>query len=206
MLDGWARRQIDPLLNTGGRALAAAGATPNAVTLGAFAVGVAAAVAIATGWFWLGLVLILLSRIGDGLDGAVAKVSGKSDLGGYLDIVLDFIFYGLIPLAFVVHDPAANGLAGAVLLAVFYANGASFLAYALMADRRGMTTDQRGAKSLFFTTGLAEATETIAVFAAFCIWPNWFAPIAYGFAAVTAYTTLSRLILAWRTFGGRVDA
>lgn len=186
--------------------LARAGVTPNAVTFAAFAIGVTAAVAIAAGWFWLGLALILLSRIGDGLDGAVAKVSGKSDLGGYLDIVLDFAFYGLIPLAFVVHDPLTNGLAGAVLLAAFYANGASFLAYALMADRRGMTTDQRGGKSLFFTTGLAEATETIAVFVAFCLWPNWFVPIAYGFAAVTAYTTLSRLVLAWRTFGGGVDA
>lgn len=206
MFDGWARRQIDPLLDAGGRALARAGMTPNTVTLGAFAVGVAAAAAIAAGWYWLGLALILISRIGDGLDGAVAKVAGKSDLGGYLDIVLDFTFYGLIPLAFVVHDPAANGLAGAVLLAAFYANGASFLAYALMADRRGMITEQRGEKSLFFTTGLAEATETIAVFVAFCIWPDWFAPIAYGFAAVTAYTTLSRLVLAWRTFGDGMDA
>lgn len=194
------------MLDAGGRILAQAGVTPNAVTLGAFAIGVTAAVTIAAGWFWFGLVLILASRLGDGLDGAVAKVTGKSDLGGYLDIVLDFAFYGLIPLAFVVHDPLTNGLAGAVLLAAFYANGASFLAYALMADRRGMTTDQRGEKSLFFTTGLAEATETIAVFVAFCLWPNWFVPIAYGFAAVTAYTTLSRLVLAWRTFGGGVDA
>lgn len=194
------------MFDAGGRMLARAGVTPNAVTFAAFAVGVTAAVAIAAGWFWLGLVLILASRLGDGLDGAVAIVTGKSDLGGYLDIVLDFAFYGLIPLAFVVHDPLTNGLAGAVLLAAFYANGASFLAYALMADRRGMTTDQRGEKSLFFTTGLAEATETIAVFVAFCLWPNWFVPIAYGFAAVTAYTTLSRLVLAWRTFGGGVDA
>ena len=194
------------MLDAGGRMLARAGVTPNAVTFAAFAVGVAAAGVIAAGWFWLGLVLILASRLGDGLDGAVAKVTGKSDLGGYLDIVLDFVFYGLIPLAFVIHDPLTNGLAGAVLLAAFYANGASFLAYALMADRRGMTTGQRGEKSLFFTTGLAEATETIAVFVAFCLWPNWFVPIAYGFAAVTAYTTLSRLVLAWRTFGGGVDA
>lgn len=198
MLDGWARRQIDPALDAGGRTLAQVGITANGMTIAGFVVGSAAAGAVVAGWFWTGLVLILLSRAADGLDGAIARVKGKTDLGGYLDIVLDFTFYGLIPLAFVIHDPAANGVAGALLLAVFYANGASFLAFATMAAKRGMTSDVRGPKSLFFTTGLAEATETIIVFAAFCIWPNWFAMIAYAFAAVTAYTTVSRLVLAWR--------
>jgi phosphatidylglycerophosphate synthase len=202
MLDGWARKRIDPALDAAGRALHRAGVCANAVTLAAFAVGVAAAVAIAFGQLWLGLVLILASRLGDGLDGAVAKVAGRTDLGGYLDIVLDFAFYGAIPLAFVILDPAQNGVAGAVLLAAFYANGASFLAYAVMAEKRGIETAARGAKSLFFTTGLAEATETIAVFVAFCLFPAWFAAIAYAFAAVTAYTTLSRIVLAWRQFAG----
>lgn len=202
MFDGWARKRIDPALDAIGRALHQAGVSANAITLATFAVGIAAAVAIALGHLWLGLVLILLSRLGDGLDGAVAKHAGKTDLGGYLDIVLDFAFYGAIPLAFVILDPTRNGVAGAVLLAAFYANGASFLAYAVMAEKRGIETSARGAKSLFFTTGLAEATETIAVFVAFCLFPLWFAAIAYAFAAVTAYTTLSRIILAWRQFGG----
>jgi phosphatidylglycerophosphate synthase len=202
MLDGWARKRIDPALDAIGQTLHRAGISANAVTLTAFAIGMAAAIAIACGLPWLGLVLILLSRLGDGLDGAVAKVAGKTDLGGYLDIVLDFAFYGAIPLAFVILDPARNGVAGAVLLAVFYANGASFLAFALMAEKRGLETRARGSKSLFFTTGLAEATETIAVFLAFCVFPAWFAAIAYAFAAVTAYTTLSRIVLAWREFGG----
>ncbi len=202
MLDGWARKRIDPALDAVGRALHRGGVSANAVTLTSFAVGMAAAVAIAFGLLWLGLALILLSRLGDGLDGAVAKLAGRTDLGGYLDIVLDFAFYGAIPLAFVILDPAQNGVAGAVLLAVFYANGASFLAYAIMAEKRGIASDARGPKSLFFTTGLAEATETIAVFVAFCVFPAWFAAIAYAFAGVTAYTALSRIVLAWRQFGG----
>ena len=202
MLDGWARKRIDPALDAVGRALHRGGVSANAVTLTSFAVGMAAAVAIAFGLLWLGLALILLSRLGDGLDGAVAKLAGRTDLGGYLDIVLDFAFYGAIPLAFVILDPAQNGVAGAVLLAVFYANGASFLAYAIMAEKRGIASDARGPKSLFFTTGLAEATETIAVFVAFCAFPAWFAAIAYSFAAITGYTALSRIVLAWRQFGG----
>jgi len=201
MLDGWARRRIDPALDRIASSLASTGVSANAITFAAFGIGLAAAIAIIFGWFWTALALILVSRLGDGLDGAVAARTRRTDLGGYLDIVLDFAFYGLIPLAFVVHDPAANGVAGAVLLAAFYANGASFLAFAIMAEKRGISGSERGPKSLFFTTGLAEATETYAVFAAFCIFPDWFSAIAYAFAAITAYTTLSRIVLAWRLFG-----
>ena len=147
-----------------------------------------------------GLVLILVSRLCDGLDGAVARQTGKTDLGGYLDIVLDFAFYGLVPLAFVVARPE-NGLAGAVLIFSFYANGASFLAFAIMAEKRGIETEARGPKSLHFTTGLAEATETIFVFCLFCLWPSAFPPIAFGFAALCLLTAMSRIALAMRTFG-----
>jgi phosphatidylglycerophosphate synthase len=200
MLDGWARARIDPLLDRAARPIAAAGVSANAVTLAACALGLLAAAAIAGQWYLAGLVLILASRIGDGLDGAVAKISGKTDLGGYLDIVLDFAVYGAVPVGFVLADPAENAVAGAVLLFSFYVNGASFLAYAAIAAKRKLTTAVRGPKSLFFTAGLAEATETIAVFCAFCLLPQWFAGIAYAFAAVTFYTALSRIVLAVRTF------
>ncbi len=80
--------------------------------------------------------LLLLSRLCDGLDGAVARHTQKTDRGGFLDIVLDFAFYGVIPLGFVVAEPAQNAVAGAVLLFAFYVNGASFLAYAIMAEKR----------------------------------------------------------------------
>ncbi len=201
MLDGWARRRLDPFLQRIAKRLAAAGISPNAITLGACAVGLASAGAIALGHEWWGLGLILLSRLGDGLDGAVAAIRGRTDIGGYLDIVLDFVFYGAVPLGFALADPAANALAASVLLFSFYANGASFLAFAILAQKHGMTSAERGTKSLFFTTGLAEATETIAVFVAFCLLPGWFAPIAYVFAAICLYTALSRIVLAVRTFG-----
>ena len=113
-----------------------------------------------------------------------------------LDIVLDFAFYGVIPFGFILADPAGQRLAGAVLLLSFYVNGSSFLAYAVMAEKRKLATDVRGPKSLYFTTGLAEATETIAVFLAFCLLPHWFSEIAYGFALCRFYTALSRIVLA----------
>jgi len=200
MLDGWVRIRIDPLLDRAAKPIAAAGVPANGVTVAACAVGLLAAAAIAAQWYLAGLALILLSRLGDGLDGAVARMSGQTDLGGYLDIVLDFLFYGAVPIGFVLADPPANAVAGAVLVFSFYVNGASFLAYAVMAEKRKLATSMRGPKSLFFTTGLAEATETIVVFAALCLVPTWFPEIAYAFAALTFYTALSRTVLAARTF------
>ena len=200
MLDGVARRMLDPGLEAAGRRLVAAGVGADAVTWAGFAIGLAAAGAIAWEAYAVGLVLILVSRLCDGLDGAVARQAGKTDLGGYLDIVLDFAFYGLVPLAFVVARPE-NALAGAVLIFSFYANGASFLAFAIMAAKRGIEGEARGPKSLHFTTGLAEATETIVVFCLFCLWPSAFAPIAFIFAAICLLTAFSRIALAMRTFG-----
>ena len=203
MLDGWAKARIDPHLEGVARRLADAGISANQVTLAGFVIGLTAAVAIAMGWFLLGLALFLANRLADGLDGAIARLNGPTDLGGYLDIVLDFAIYGAIPLAFILAEPAANGLAGAILLVSFYVNGASFLAYASVAARRGMSSTARGVKSIYFTTGLAEGSETVLFFVAFCLMPYWFAPLALVFAALCFWTAFWRIMAARAAFGDR---
>ena len=162
-----------------------------------------AAALISSGWFKTGLVALLLSRFCDGLDGSVARANGNpsgTDLGGFLDIVLDFAFYGMIPLAFILVDPAANGIPGALLLLVFYINGASFLAFALMAEKRGVDPQNRGSKSILYTAGLAEATETIFFFALCCFWPDWFTVFSFIFSAIVVVTTVTRFVMAYRAF------
>lgn len=203
MLDGWAKARIDPHLEGVARRLADAGISANQVTLAGFVIGLTAAVAIAMGWFLLGLALFLANRLADGLDGAIARLNGPTDLGGYLDIVLDFAIYGAIPLAFILVEPTANGLAGAILLVSFYVNGASFLAYASVAARRGMSSTARGVKSIYFTTGLAEGSETVLFFVAFCLMPYWFAPLALVFAALCFWTAFWRIMAARAAFGSR---
>ncbi|WP_018234933.1 CDP-alcohol phosphatidyltransferase family protein [Ensifer sp. BR816] len=200
MLDGALRRRLDPILNRLGAVLASRGLSADAITMCGLCLGLAAAVLVAWHLYFAGAFLILLSRFCDGLDGAVARASRKTDFGGFLDIVLDFAFYGAIPLAFMVADPAANGLAGGLLLFAFYVNGASFLAFAAIAEKRALSTEIRGAKSIYFTTGLAEATETIAVFLACCLFPHWFPVLAALFAVLCLYTALSRIVLARFTF------
>lgn len=195
------RRLVDPALDRAGRGLAAHGVTADAVTLAGLVFGVmAAAVLAAGGAGWVALLLVGLSRLADGLDGAVARARGKTAFGGYLDIVCDFVFYAAIPLAFVLRDPAANGAAGAFLLAAFYVNGATFLGFAVLAEKRGMETRIRGEKSLYFTAGLLEGTETILLFVILCLWPAGFVPLAWAFGALCLLTAAARMGLAVRTF------
>lgn len=200
MLDGVMRRLIDPPLDRLGIRLAACGVTADAVTLAGLGAGLLAAAMVACGAPGLALVPLLAGRLADGLDGAVARAGRKTDFGGYLDIVADFLVYGAVPLGFVLMDPAANGAAGAFLLTSFYVNGATFLGFAILAERCKMETRARGTKSLYFTGGLLEGTETIAFFVAICLWPGLFAPLAWGFGALCFVTALSRVLLARRVF------
>ena len=112
---------------------------------------------------------------------------GLSDLGGFLDIVLDFIVYAGMPFAFALADPAANGLAAAFLVFAFMGTGSSFLAFAVMAAKRGLATELRGRKSLYYLGGLTEGTETILFLVAWpACFPRSFAPLALGFAVACA--------------------
>lgn len=199
MLDAKLRPLIDPPLNALGRALADAGLTANTITFAGLALGLAGAAAIALGHIGWGLALILANRLLDGLDGAVARARGPSDLGGYFDIVADFAFYVAVPVGFGILAPA-NTLPALVLVASFVLTGVSFLAFAVIAGKRGASTEAHGKKSFFYSTGLAEGTETIAVFIAMCVMPAWFGPIAYAYAALCTLTVFQRSAMAVSAF------
>jgi phosphatidylglycerophosphate synthase len=199
MLDAKIRPLIDPPLNRIGRVLAGAGVTANALTFTGLALGLAGAAAIAFGHIDWGLALIIANRLFDGLDGAVARVRGPSDLGGYFDIVADFAFYVAVPAGFGILAPA-NAVPALVLVASFVLTGVSFLAFAVIAAKRGASTEAHGRKSFFYSTGLAEGAETIAVFIAMCCAPAWFPVIAYGYAALCVLTVVQRSAMAVSAF------
>ncbi|WP_405109658.1 CDP-alcohol phosphatidyltransferase family protein [Phaeobacter sp. BS52] len=200
MFDSKIRPLIDPMLNAQGQVIARVGISANQVTLLGLALGLLSAGMIACGLFALALLPLLLSRLADGLDGAVARASGPSDFGGYLDITCDFLFYGAVPLAFVLADPGQNAVAGAFLLMTFYVNGTSFLGYAVLAEKHKMKSTARGVKTLYFTGGLLEGAETIGFFVLLCLLPAWFAPMAWVFGALCLVTASSRVLLALRVF------
>lgn len=202
MLDAPARRLINPVLNRWGLTLARRGVNADVVTLLGLTLGLLAALLIAFGQPGIALLPLLASRLADGLDGAVARASQRTDFGGYLDITADFLFYGAVPLAFVLADPAGNGAAGAFLLASFYFNGASFLGFAILAAKRGLETEERGLKAFFFSGGLLEGTETNLFFVALCLWPAAFAPMAWVFGTLCFATGALRIWHARGRFGG----
>lgn len=198
MFDRSLQALLRPALMAAGRALVRAGVGADALTWLGFALGMAAAVAIASQLWLTGLALLLVSRLLDGLDGAVARLTQPSDAGAFLDITLDFLFYAAIPLAFALAEPAHNALPAAVLLASFIGTGSSFLAFAALAEKRGLSNSAMPGKGFYFLGGLTEASETLAVFAAMCLWPAHFALLAYGFAVLCAITTGMRVVWGYR--------
>ena len=198
MLDPYATALIRRPVTAAGRLLARWGLSANGITLAGFVLGLFAAFLIANELYLTGAAAIFSSRLLDALDGAVARLGQPTDAGGFLDIALDFLFYASIPLAFALADPAQNALAAAVLLAAFMGTSASFLAFAVLAAKLGLSSTAYPNKSFYFLGGLTEATETLACFAAMCLWPQHFAALAYGFAALCAITIVTRLWWGWK--------
>ncbi len=203
MFDRPAQALIAPGLTALARRLVQRGVSADQVSWAGFVIGLAAAACIALRQPLAGLVLILASRLMDGLDGAVARLTRPTDRGAFLDITLDFLFYASIPLAFALADPPANALAAAVLLAAFIGTGSSFLAYAVLAERHGLKSLAHPAKGLYYLGGLTEAGETLVCFMLMCLWPAAFAPLALGFAVLCGLTLVVRLRAGWLAFGAR---
>ncbi|MGB4058894.1 MAG: CDP-alcohol phosphatidyltransferase family protein [Burkholderiaceae bacterium] len=181
--------------------LHARGVRADAVTVAGFAVGLLALPLIATGHPLWALAAMAANRLGDGLDGALARLATPTDRGAFLDIAFDFLFYASIPLGFALADPAANALPAAVLLFAFMGTGSSFLAFAVLAARRGLASTAFPQKGFYYLGGLTESTETLATFVLMCVWPGWFGPLAYGFAALCGLTTAMRIAAGVQAFG-----
>lgn len=202
MFDAALRPLIDPPLAKLAERCIGAGLSANAVTLSGFAIGMLAVPVLAAEWYLPALLLILVNRVADGLDGAIARRLGTTDLGGYLDILCDFIFYAAVPLGFALARPE-NGAAAAFLIFSFVGTGSSFLAYAAIAAKRGMESARHGQKSIFYLGGLTEGTETILCFVIFCLFPGSFIGLAYLFGALCWITTAFRAATAWRLLSQR---
>lgn len=201
MLDGVMRKVIDPVVNVWGHQLFARGWTADGMTLVGLGFGLVAALVIALGLpGWMALFPLLAGRIADGLDGAIARAGNKTDFGGYMDLMADFAFYGAVPLAFAWRAPEVNALAASFVLFSFYVNGSTFLGYAIMAEKHGLQTNSRGLKSLYYTSGLLEGTETILFLGAICLWPAAFVPLGWIFGGLCLVTALARVALARRVF------
>ncbi|TWT03805.1 CDP-alcohol phosphatidyltransferase family protein [Reyranella sp. CPCC 100927] len=199
MLDPFVRRLIDPPLDLAGAWLARRGVGANFLTGAGLAIGLLTLPLLAAQNYDAALLAILANRLIDGLDGAVARRTALTDFGGYFDIVADMVFYAVTVLGFALADPE-NAIWAAVLLTGFMGTSSSFLAWAAVAAKRGHTTTDRGRKSIYYSAGLVEGTETVLFFVAMCLWPEVFAWLAAAFAALCLWTTIVRLTAAVDAF------
>jgi phosphatidylglycerophosphate synthase len=196
MLDARMRQVLAPVLAGTGARLAAAGVPAAALTGAGWAAGAGACAATALHAWLVALGLWLANRLLDGLDGPTARAAGKAtEAGGFLDIVADFSVYAGIVLGLAVAVPGAR-LACVALLTAYYVSGTAFLALSSLAERRGAPLGDE--RSLRFTGGLAEGTETVIVYALLFLLPARATVIAWAFAAAVAVTAAQRVVAGVR--------
>lgn len=174
-------RLASPLADAVGKRLA-----PDTVSWLAFGAGLACAASLALGSRWLALALWLFSRLLDGLDGLIARRSGRSsDAGGYLDIMLDFSVYAALPLAMTWAEPAMAWPA-ALLLGVFYINSASWMYLSALLEKRGAGAAAKGeTTSVSMPKGVIEGSETILFYTLLIVIPAWRTALMFLFAFLT---------------------
>ena len=193
MLDRHLHPRVKPVLNRLVSVLDKPGITPDGLTLTGFAIGVLALPFLALGWYPAALAAIVLNRLLDGLDGALARRRGLTDAGGFLDIALDFLFYALVPFGFALAAPAENALAAAWLLFAFIGTGSSFLAFAALAAKHQIDNPGYAHKSFYYLGGLTEGSETILLLVLSCLFPTCFPWFAWVFGALCWMTTFTRV-------------
>ena len=200
MFDARIRKLIDPPTNRLASWFVGRGISADQITLVGFFVGILTIPALWLGYPLVALLLIGLNRLADGLDGAVARQTEPTDRGGFLDICLDFFFYSAVPFGFALMDPVQNALSASFLIFSFIGTGASFLAFAIFAEKRGISTDLRGQKSLYYLGGLTEGFETIVFLVLICLFPGAFWWMALVFGGLAWITALIRVIAGWQMF------
>lgn len=196
MLDSRMRSLLAPALDRAARELQRGGLNPGAVTAIGLLVGVGACVAAATELWVAALGLWLANRALDGLDGPLARLRGASDLGGMLDFLADYVVYAGFPVGVAIAMPDAR-LAVAALLASYLLNAVALLSFSSLIERRGLELGDE--RSLRFTAGLTEGTETIACYALVCLIPEHAATVFWVYTAMVMITVAQRVVLAVRT-------
>lgn len=199
MFDVALRRFVDPALIRMAGWIADTRISANMMTISGAGLALGAAFFVTQSNFAAALGFILLNRIFDGLDGAIARINGPTEFGGYLDTICDYVFYLSIPIAFGLMN-SVNQMPALLLIASFTLTAVSFLAFAAIIARQTSDDGAHGPKAFIYSTGLMEGGETIAFFVLFCLFPGFFPTLAIVFAVLCLLTVAQRFILAAKSF------
>jgi phosphatidylglycerophosphate synthase len=178
--------------------------SPMTISLVALVPGIGAALAVANGLYGVGLALWLLNRLIDGIDGLVARVHGKkSDLGGYVDLLSDFVAYMFIPIGFALANPTPLMFWGVIALFTSYQFNTlswTLLSAILEKERKG---DANRLTSVEMPAGLIEGAETVVIYALFLLLPLFAPWLFFLMAALVMITAGQRVMWAAGNLGRR---
>ena len=176
---------------------------PNSISLIGFLFGLMMCVSIVLGLFKLSILLLIFNRLFDGIDGSLARLTHPTPLGGYIDIVFDFLIYSGFVLSFGIMDQS-NLLICSILLFVYIGTGTTFLARAAIENnsynnQKNKFKDHKHIhKSFYFTYGLIEGGETTLFMFICLIFPNSFNLLGLIFFILCSITIVSRIYVCYK--------
>ena len=172
--------------------------SPNQMTLIGFSFGVLMCLFIIIDQYLMATIFLFLNRLSDGLDGTMARLQTPTPLGGYLDIVLDFLIYGGFVLSFGITEQN-NTLLSMVLLFCYIGTGSTFLAKAaILPSLTNQNLNEEIPKSFHYAVGLVEGTETIIFMFLCLLFPSLFIYLASMFIFLCLITIVFRIVVFYR--------
>ena len=172
--------------------------SPNQMTLIGFSFGILMCLTIIIDQYLIAIIFLFLNRLSDGLDGAMARLQTPTPLGGYLDIVLDFLIYGGFVLSFGITEQN-NTFLSMILLFCYIGTGSTFLAKAaILPSLTNQNLNEEIPKSFHYAVGLVEGTETIIFMFLCLLFPSLFIYLASIFILLCLITIVFRIIVFYR--------
>lgn len=193
MIDTELNKIFKPILDVSAKKLLKFNVTPNSITFIGFFFGVFCFYSIVNAMFFYAFIFLFLNRLCDGLDGALARLIGETDIGAFYDIVLDFLFYSLFPISFIFLN-IENAYSICFLLLSFVATQTTFLASAWIIEKNKMLILENQKKSFFYIGGITEGFETILCFVMMLLFYEYINYIAYIFGILCWITFITRVI------------
>ena len=193
MFDKQINKILKPTLDVLAKNLSQLKIQANAVTAAGFFFGLCCFYFIVNNMFIYASIFLFLNRFCDGLDGALARLIGQTDIGAFYDIVSDFLFYSLFPLSFILLD-IENTYPICFLLLSFVATQTTFLASAWIIEKNKLLISENQKKSFFYIGGITEGFETIICFIMMILFYDYINYIAYIFGTLCWITFTTRVI------------
>jgi len=172
--------------------------SPNHMTLIGFGFGVLMCLSIIIDQYLIAIIFLFFNRLSDGLDGVMARLQTPTPLGGYLDIVLDFLIYGGFVLSFGITEQN-NTFLSMILLFCYIGTGSTFLAKAaILPSLTNQNSNEKIPKSFHYAVGLIEGTETIIFMVLCLLFPSLFIYFSSIFILLCVITTIFRIIVFYK--------